>query len=481
MNEGKIIGRKYEQKLIKEYYESPKSELVALYGRRRVGKTYLVKTYFDEKFDFSFTGVYEADRKALLKQFGFTLSRYSGRKTGTPGDWYEAFNMLNEYLLSLGKEKVLVFLDELPWMDGKGSDFLQAFSFFWNMWPSKVSMKLFVCGSATTWMMDKLIGDKGGLYGRVSRAIYLAPFTLGETELYLKEMKGIILSRYKILELYMILGGIPYYLDMLSPDIPLSENIDELFFREGAPLKAEFDFLFRSLFRESKSCRKVIEALASKMAGMTNSEIREATGLQGSELSSILVNLSSCDFIRRYVSIGKAERDAVYQLTDLFFLFHLRFVENNDSQDRSFWTNMSSSGAKNAWAGYAFEQVCLHHIREIKARLGILGVLSNVYSWQKKAFTDKDGSEWNGARIDMLIDRNDSVINICEMKYSVGEYVITEEYERKLRERLSLFEHVTKTKKALVLTFITTYGVKRNIHSSIVHSEVPMDDLFRLE
>ncbi len=481
MSDNKIIGRKYEQELLKEYYMSPKSELVALYGRRRVGKTYLVKTYFNEEFDFWFTGLYNTGRKVLLKEFQSTLSRYSKAGVPSPSDWFEAFNSLREYLLSLKKDTVLVFLDELPWMDNPKSDFLASFSSFWNMWPSSVKLKLFVCGSATTWMMDKLIGDKGGLYGRVSRAIYLSPFTLGETEMYLKEMKGISLSRYQILELYMIMGGIPYYLDMLRADIPLSINIDELFFRDGAPLKVEFDFLFRSLFKESKSYKRVIEALSGKLSGMTRAEILSASSIDGKELTRVLENLSSCDFIRKYVSVGKKERDGVYQLTDLFSLFHLRFVENNYSQDRNFWTNMSSSGAKSAWAGYAFECVCLHHINEIKARLSILGVLSSVYSWHTKPFTDKDGTEWSGAQIDMLIDRKDQTINICEMKYSLDEFVITEEYERKLRNRISLFQHATKTKKALLLTFITTYGVKKNIHSSIVNNEVTMDDLFKLE
>ncbi len=220
--------------------------------------------------------------------------------------------------------------------------------------------------------------------------------------------------------------------------------------------------------------------MSSRLSGMTRKEILENTAVEGKDLPRVLENLSSCDFIRKYVSIGKKERDAVYQLTDLFSLFHLRFAADNNSQDQNFWTNMSSSGAKNAWAGYAFERVCFHHVKQIKSKLGILGVLSNVYSWYMRAFTDKDGTEWGGAQIDMLIDRKDQVINICEMEYSLDEFVITEEYEKKLRERISLFQHVTKTRKALIPTFITTYGVKRNMHSSIVNSEVTMDDLFLL-
>ena len=483
MTDISIIGRTYEQKLIKDYYDSPKSELVAVYGRRRIGKTFLIKKFFNEKFDFWFTGMYDIKKPVLLKQFGMELSKYSGVQVKTPKDWFEAFNSLSEYLLSLNKEKVTVFLDELPWMDTPKSNFLQAFSYFWNMWHSdKTQLKLFVCGSATTWMLDKFIGDKGGLYGRVSRAIYLAPFNLGETEKFLKDIKGMVLNRHQILELYMILGGIPYYLDMLKKDIPLSKNIDNLFFKEGAPLKTEYDFLFRSLFKESKSYEKVIKTLSGKLSGMTRNDILDATKMdKGGNLTEILKNLCACDFIRKYTSIGKTERDAIYQLTDLFSLFHLRFVENDNSQDQNFWSNMASTGTKNAWAGYAFEQVCLHHITQIKSKLSILGVLSNTYSWQCKPYTDKDGTEWKGGQIDMLIDRKDQVINICEMKYSVDEYTITEDYEKKLRQRASLFQHVTGTKKALQHTFITTYGIKQNLYSDIVQSEVRMDDLFRIE
>ncbi|MBQ7159715.1 MAG: hypothetical protein IJS09_09910 [Treponema sp.] len=279
-------------------------------------------------------------------------------------------------------------------MDTQKGNFLAAFSYFWNMWSSaKTTIKLFVCGAATTWMLEKLIGDKGGLYGRVCRQIYLAPFTLGETEQFLKNIKKIELNRHQILELYMIVGGIPYYLDMIQKGVPLAQNIDNLFFREGAPLKTEYTFLFRSLFKDSKAYQKVIEALSTKMKGMTRTEIIEATNIkEGGTLTKILNNLCTCDFVRNYTAIGKTERDSLFQLTDVFSLFHLRFVKKSTGQDEHFWSNLSGSAQKNAWAGYAFEQACLHHIPQIKTKLGISGVLSNVYSWNCKPFTDKDGT-----------------------------------------------------------------------------------------
>lgn len=478
----RIIGREYESKLIQQSFDSEKSELVSVYGRRRVGKTYLVKRMFNEQFDFWFTGLYETPKAQQLAQFRQVLSMQSNTEIPVLKDWYAAFEELRKYLLSLNKEKVVVFLDELPWMDTAKSNFISAFSFFWNMWSdNKTLLKLYVCGSATTWMVNKLIGDKGGLYGRVTCSIYLAPFTLGETELFLKRIKNIELSRYSILELYMILGGIPYYLDMLQKDLPLSRNIDNLFFKENAVLKTEYEFLFRSLFKDSKAYRKVIETLSEKRKGLTREEIKEYTKIKdGGTLTEILNNLCSCDFIREYTAIGKKQRDSLFQLTDLFSLFYLEFVQHGNSQDENYWTNLMSSGTKNAWAGYSFEKVCLHHTRQIKTKLGIQGVLSNVYSWNCKPFTDKDGNQWQGGQIDLLIDRNDNVINICEIKYCNGEYEITSAYDEKLRNRAALFRKITGTKKAIVHTFITTYGLKQNRYSGLVQSEITMEDLFSM-
>lgn len=480
MSNNQIIGREYEQKLIKNCMESGKSELIAIYGRRRVGKTFLIKKFFNEKFDFSFTGIYNTSRAVQLSRFQKNLEQHWNRPLKRIKDWFEAFDQLKEYLDTLAKEKIIVFLDEIPWMETRRSNFLSAFTLFWNEWgASKENLKLFVCGSATTWMLSNIIGDKGGLYGRVSRAIHLAPFNLKETETFLKDVKGVELNRYKILEVYMVMGGIPFYLDMLEKNIPLEASIDNLFFKQGGPLRTEFTFLFRSLFQESRIHKRVVEALAEKQKGMTRQELMGAIGYQeGGALTTVLENLQKCDFIRKYQEIGKLERDTRYQLSDLFSLFHLKFVENHDGQDESFWSKVQGKGMANAWVGYAFEQVCFHHVSQIKHALSIGGVLSNVYSWGRKGYVDEEGNKHKGGQIDMLIDRADDVINICEMKYVNSPFEITSEYEIRLRERAALFASSTRTQKALQHTFITTYGVKQNIHSSIVQSEVTMDRLF---
>ena len=480
MRNNNFIGRTAEIELLEEYYNSNKSELVAVYGRRRVGKTYLICETLGNRFDFEYTGKHKVASKVQISEFQKELNRLTKDKSTEAKDWFDAFDHLKEYLLGLKKDKVVVFLDELPWMDTAKSNFLAALSAFWNGWRSKKTLlKLYVCGSATTWMVDKFIGDKGGLYGRVSRPVYLAPFTLLETEQYLNEIKKMKYGRKLILDTYMIFGGIPYYLDMLNSKKPLSENVDALLFANNAPLKNEFDFLFRSLFKDSLNYRRVIEYVSSKLIGLTREDISDACKLSGGELTKILNNLVACDFIRCYMSPGKKQRSKVYQLTDMFSLFYLRFVSKNAGVDEHYWTNLGKTGKKNAWIGYAFEQVCLNHIPQIKSKLGISGILSNSYAWSKKKFTDADGVEWDGGQIDLIIDRNDDVMNICEMKYSSDEYIIKPWYAKDIKNRMAMFRAAEKTKKDLRCTFVTTFGVKKSPSSDIVASEVMLEDLFK--
>ena len=479
MADNRIIGREYEQHVLNNICEEQEARLIAVYGRRRVGKTYLIKYFFNEQFDFYFTGSFETPMKVQLALFKDALQQYSGIVRPMPKNWFDAFAQLKDYLQSLRKKSIIVFLDELPWMDTPKSNFLAAFSYFWNTWGStRDGLKLIVCGSATSWMLDKIIGDKGGLYGRSSRSVYLAPFNLFEVEQFLNKRKGIIWNRYQILETYMILGGIPYYLDMLEKGLPFGMNIDNLFFRDGAPLRTEYDFLFRSLFKSSAIYRQVVEAVAKRNKGLTLKEIKEElNAMDGGGLTEVLDNLCKCDFIRKYSAYGKKEKGSIYQLTDLFSLFYLKFIGNRTGLDEHYWSNIRES-ARNAWAGYAFEQVCMHHIGQIRSKLSINGVLTNVCSWSSPRQTDEDGTEWAGVQIDLLLCRGDHIIDVCEMKYSQSAFVLTREYEKHLRERNNTFVHFTKTRDAIHTILVTTYGLKENLYSGSIYATVTMNDLF---
>ena len=466
--ENQLIGRKREQEILKQCLDSGKAEFIAVTGRRRVGKTYLVKKFFNENFDFYITGVFNGTKREQLDVFSRAINAYSGIYYPRVFNWFDAFEQLKGYLSSLRKDRIVVFIDELPWLDSSRSRFLQAFELFWNSWASTCnSLKLVVCGSATTWMVSRLFGNRGGLHNRKTRRIHLQPFSLAEVEDYLS-MRGIEMSRYQMVETYMIFGGIPYYLSLLTKGFSLPQNVDRLCFARGGEMRDEYQLLMRSLFNESAAYQQVVEFLATKAKGFTRADLLAETRLDGGFLTEVLRNLEMCDFIRKYYPFAKKERDAVYQLVDLFSLFHLRYVKHAGNRDEHLWSNLSPTPAHNAWCGYAFEQVCLHHVPQIKETLGIAGVQSNVCSWVG-----------DGAQIDLLIDRADQVVNVCEMKYARQEFEITKAYAEQLRQKMMVLRQTTRTRKALHLTMVTTYGVKRNIHSSEVQREVTMNDLFR--
>lgn len=473
----KIIGRTKECAALKNCYESDKAELIAVYGRRRIGKTFLVKNFFRDKIDFYVTGIYEGTKQEQLTFFNKQLQEYSGIPYPTAPGWLDAFDQLKHYIKSLKKNRTVVFIDELPWLDTPRSGFLKAFDLFWNSWGAdQPGLKLIICGSATTWMLSHIIGAKGGLHNRVTYRMKLAPFNLAETEEFLKT-KGMVWNRYQIAETYMTLGGTPFYLQMLEKGLSPAQNTDRLFFSENAMLRDEYSFLFRSLFNDSAIYRSTVELLSRKARGMTRSEMMSSLKLpEGGNFSQVLENLCQCDFIRKYYAFGKKERDAIYQLSDLYTLFYLRFVRNTTAADGHLWSNMIDSPERRTWSGYSFEQLCLHHIPQIKAGLGISGIQSSVSSWYT---APADGHK--GGQIDLIIDRRDQTVNLCEMKFSSGPFEITKKYLDQMQERRELFRTTTKTRKALHLTMVTTYGLKSNAWSGMIQNEIVLDDLFAAE
>ncbi len=472
-----IIGRKSEQKELLEAANAEYSKFVAVYGRRRVGKTFLIRETFNYSFTFQHTGLTRGKMKDQLLAFRASLQDASGKKFAQFKNWYEAFFALEEWLGSMPEGKKTVFLDELPWMDTPRSNFISGLEHFWNSWASaRKDIVLIVCGSATSWIVNKLINNHGGLHNRLTNKILLQPFTLSECEQYSKANK-FGLSRYQIVENYMIMGGIPFYWSMLKRELSLAQNIDALFFNartEG--LSHEYEALYASLFSNAEPYMQIVTTLAKKNKGLTRAEIAKATGLKtGGDLTRYLNELEWCGFIRKYNCIGKQLKDALYQLIDNFTLFYFKYIRGNKNNDSHFWTNNISSPLYHAWSGLAFEHVCLQHIEQIKAALGISGVLSNVYSWQTDANEDKG---INKTQIDLLIDRNDGVINLCEMKFSENEYAITQDEEIKLRRRRGNFIDATGTNKAVHITLVTPFGLKQNVHSSIAQNVVKLDDLF---
>ena len=468
----RIIGREDEIRELDGYMSSGKPEFLVIYGRRRVGKTFLIREYFKDDFLFAHTGLANTNTEVQLKEFNKSLRRVRGDEHMDAATWLDAFDYLREHIEQSGRGTKVLFIDELPWMDRQKSLLLPALEHFWNSWASaRDDIKLIVCGSATSWVITRLLQDKKGFYGRVTGRLLIKPFALKDCESYYREA-GIVLSRYQMIESYMIFGGIPYYLSLMRKDLGLAQNVDRLCFREGGAIRGEYELLYRSLFKNADGHMAVVEALAGKRAGLSRDDILKNSKLSdGGGFTRILRELEQCGFIRRYTGYGKKNRDALYQLTDHFTFFYLRFIKDTGVGDIPFWPAYTDDGGHRAWTGYSYEQVALAHIDQIKRKLQIGGVLTRQYSWRSR-------KSQPGVQIDLVIDRNDGVINLCEIKYCRDEFEIDEAYGRQLQRRAEVFRRETNTKAALHTTLVTTYGLVKNEYSSIVQSVVTMEDLF---
>lgn len=471
-----LIGRKIEQEELLATLEADESQFVAVYGRRRVGKTYLIRETFANRLAFQHTGLAKGSLKEQLAEFQESLRLAGMKRPRRPKTWLDAFHLLAEFLLGINDDrKKVVFIDELPWMDTPKSNLLSALEHFWNGWASaRKDIVLIICGSATAWVQKKILNNYGGLHNRVTVKIRIMPFTLRECEQYM-EARGMVLSRKELTLGYMALGGIPYYWSLMKKKWSLDQNIDNLFFKADAPLRDEYNALYASLFKFPEPYMKVVIALGGVKQGMQRNEIISKTKLSDNQtFADVLRDLEQCGFIRKYQALGKKIRSAFYQLIDNYSLFYLNFVKENKENDEHFWTNSIDTPLRNSWCGLAFERLSLWHIQQIKGALGIQGIISSVYSWRTDA-----NEEHDGAQVDLLIDRKDGVINLCEMKYADDIYAFDAEEESKLRNRRTAFKLDTKTKKAIHITLITTYGMRTNRHSGMVQNVVKMDDLFQ--
>lgn len=472
MDDFLFIGRKRELALIKEFMDSPDSEFIAIYGRRRVGKTLLIRRAVNDQFTFSLTGMDNVSMQEQLLNFAVALRHASGVERPVPKNWLLAFVQLSDYIETLPTGRKTVFIDELPWLDTHKSSFVPALEHFWNSWASRRNdIKLIVCGSATSWMVDKLINNRGGLHNRITQRLRLEPFTLAECEEYFNH-RQFSYGRQEIAECYMVMGGIPFYLSKMKRGLSVAQNIDRIFFAPDAALCGEFQNLYHALFKYSDKHIKVVTALARKQKGLTRKEIVQASGLANNgALSKVLSELENCGFIRHYAPFGKKQNDGLFQLVDFYSLFYFHFIAKNAYADEAFWTHSLQSALHRSWSGYAFEMLCLSHIKQMKQALGISGVQSRVSSWVGRADDE-------GAQIDLLIDRADSTINICEMKYAADIYEMNKSTEKEMRRKMSVFSAATHTRKSLMLTLVTTIGLKQNAHSGLIQQVLTLNDLF---
>ena len=473
----KLIGRKEEQKILKKALTSTKPEMVAVLGRRRVGKTFLIQHAYQGRIAFEITGTQNATKEEQLINFSFEIDKIaqSSMPLPRPTNWMEAFILLIKLLEQQRTiKKPVVFFDEVPWLSTAKSGFLRALGFFWNSWAVKQNIVVVICGSATSWMIQKVVNHTGGLHNRITSSIYLAPFTLGETEDYLQSQQ-LFLDRYHIAQIYMAMGGIPHYLNALESGKSAIQNIEQVCFSKNGLLKNEFTRLYPSLFANADNHITIIKTLAGSKQGLTRLQLVKNSKLSnGGGLTKTLEELEHSGFISIYHSFKKKKKEKLYRLTDEYSLFYLQFIEDKIHEGRDIWQQLSQTQSFKTWSGYAFENICLKHIPQIKKALGISGVYSLSSSFYKKGTTSEKGTQ-----IDLLIDRNDHVINLIEAKFYNEEFVVSKKYAEELRNKMSIFKKDTDTKKSLTWVMLTTFGLKPNQHSlGLVQNVLSLDDLF---
>jgi len=472
-----IIGRTSEKSLLNKAFNANESQFLAITGRRRIGKTYLINTFFEKNISFHFSGMLNASFGQQLQNFQYSLSDYfkSEKRTSIPINWLTAFQNLSKCLQKSKKDgKKVIFIDELPWLDTHKSNFIAALDWFWNTWAVNKNVLLIVCGSSTSWIINKVINNKGGLHNRITKRIHLEPFTLHETELFLKHQK-VQLSKYQISQLYMSLGGVPHYLKEVNTGESALQAVDRICFQKDGLLVNEFDNLYKALFKNSEIHVKVIFALASKLKGLTRNEILALTKLKdGGSFTVVLNELEWCNFIQLQPAYGRTKKDSLYRLSDEYSLFYIRFMHKQKSIN---WPLLAQSQKWKSWSGYAFENICFKHILQLKKAIGISNVFSEIASYTYKA----KNSDTDGTQIDLLIDRNDGIINVCEAKFYDKPFVVSKEYATKLRNKISVFQDNTKSNKIIFPTIISAFGIQENEHSiGLIQQEIKLEDLFQL-
>ncbi len=473
-----LTGRKEEQEILLTALASREAEMVAVFGRRRVGKTYLIRQTYQPHIAFEVTGLQNSNNAGQLQNFSTQLTAFSKSPVPLkiPADWMEAFSMLADFLdgQTKSKKKRIVFFDELPWMAGHKSKFLMAFGWFWNSWAVKRNIVVVICGSAASWMIQKIVNDRGGLHNRITKRIFLNPFTLCETEQFLNS-HNIFFNHYQVIQLYMAMGGIPHYLKEIKAGKSATQNINDICFSKNSLLRNEFPDLYPSLFSNASNHISVVRALAKSRQGLPRQAIVANSKLpEGGSTSKVLEELEQSGFISSYYPFGKQKKDMLYRLTDEYSLFYLRFIERHKDEGRNTWNHLSQTQTAKVWAGYAYENACLKHLPQIKKALGIAGVYA-----QSSTFLQKGNDTEKGAQIDLVLDRNDQTINLFEIKFYHTNFILTETEASALRNLMAVFKQKTGTKKHLMMTLITTFGLQHNKHSlGLIEHTLTVDDLF---
>lgn len=483
----KFLIRDKAIKMLNDFFKSKRSEFLAIYGRRRVGKTFLIKNYFiQQKCIFlPITGIQNGSfldqRTACCQQISNIF--FNGINITIPDSWLQIFEIINNAINSTSKKKIVVlFFDEFPWLATAKSRLLQALEYYWNQfWSNDKRVKLIICGSLASWIIKNIINNTGGLYNRVTYRLALQPFDLYETECFLKN-NGVQLTDQQITSIYMVTGGIPLYLEQIKKGLSANQNIDRVCFSSNGLLTNEIEELFKSLFSNSDIFIKLTREIAKHRYGITKSDLSKILDIsQSGRLVERLKELEDAGFIMAFLPYQHREKGMYFRVIDEYTLFYFRWIEPNLRSIRrlvkpkGFWLEKAQGNAYKSWCGYAFESICYKHINLIMRKLN-LKPSALPFTWR---YAPKKGDNTNGAQVDLLFDREDDAITLCEIKYTDSPFMVDKEYAQKLRKRIAIFKKKTRTKKQLFLALISANGLTKSMYlEDMVSGMVKLEDLF---
>ena len=482
-----IIGRDKEKQLLTEILTSKEAEFVAVWGRRRIGKTFLIETFFKAQHCIFFhtTGIQKGASRIQLQEFIKEIGNifYNGAKIAVPNTWMEAFETLHHAIGQAStRAPIVLFLDEFPWMSTPKSGVLQALEFYWNRhWKNNNRVKLIVCGSSASWIIKKIVYNKGGLHNRLTHKLHLKSFDLLNTKHFLDE-RGFKLSNRQLLDLYCVTGGIPYYLRQINKNISIIQNINKLCFQKDGLLYDEFNKVFSSLFKDSEVYEEIIRIIAKNQHGISREDIENniKQTKKGGTLTSRLQDLEMAGFVKKFLPLNHSKKGLYYRIFDEYCLFYLQWIEPEkenialDIEDNNFWSGLVKTPQYLSWRGYAFESICYKHVAQIKKTLAIHDAVK-IGAWR---YRPRNNEIEKGAQIDLLFDRKDDAITLCEIKYTDEPFVLTKDYLFKLEEKAEVYRKVTRTGKQIFMVLISANGLKENKHSKkSIQAIVTLDNL----
>jgi AAA+ ATPase superfamily predicted ATPase len=461
-----FIGRKVEIAQLTALIDLPRPSIAVIYGRRRVGKSELIRHVTQGKNVLSFEGLEGQPKHKQIKNFLFQLSAQSNIREKNISDWPDALILLRT-LTQDGQW--IIILDEFQWMANYQNELVSVIKMIWEKYLSQnPDLTLILCGSIASFMKSKVL-KSSALYGRTDYELNLHELNLSEISEFFPG-KG----SDEVIDTAMLVGGIPKYLELISEYPSLYDALEPLAFSQDGFFKTEYDRLFASHFGKKPIFMKIIQTLATNPYGLTTGKLaKEMQVASGGTLCHQLDDLESAGFLHSIIPFDKPEGSKLrkYILMDAYVRFYHSIIRGSMKEttppNTQFHAIMSSPRYA-AWAGMAFEFLCMRHHKEISRILGFHGI-----PYTAGPFFQRKTLDTPGVQIDLLFERSDKILVLCEMKYLLASVPgdIIDQVNRKVSALQEKYPGRTILKVLLTKTGSTETVAKKGYFFRIIRAD----------